>query len=297
MKHLLAGAVAVSLLAGCSDGNPFVEGEDPGDGSALPSDIPENILSDLGNFSYDPVAQTLTITGLTLEADPISASYRRRPALDRAGYEAYTAQESSLDRHATAYVREINATRAVVVVTGGQFGSYFGGAAYTRDGGYSPPTVTATTGLASYAGQYVGLFNGAGSSEDLIPVDPSVPAELRPSQAAEATGTVLLNADFGDNTVNGRITNRQLIDAPGIVLEDLDLAPATIEANGSFTGNVEQNNQTRGSFGGVFGGTDAGVVAGGLFAANHVSTLTDEEEFGIFVLVQCGQPGADPLCD
>lgn len=297
MKHLVAGAVMASLLAGCSDGNPFITDDSTDTGSTIPSDVPDAIVSDLGSFTYDPVAQTLTITGLTLEADPINASYNRRPALDRAGYEAYTAQESSLDRHATAYVKEVNGTRAVVVLTGPQFGSFFGGAAYTRDGGFNPPAVTATTGLASYAGQYVGLLNGSGSGEDLIPVDPSVPVGLRPGQAAEVTGTILVNADFGDNSVNGRVTDRVFVDAPATTMEDLDLDPTTIEANGSFTGTVAQNSQTRGTYGGVFGSTDAGVVAGALFAQNHISTVSDEQEYGIFVLVQCGQPGADPLCD
>ena len=88
-----------------------------------------------------------------------------------------------------------------------------------------------------------------------------------------------------------------MTDAPGIVLEDLDLEPTGIETNGTFSGNIEQENQTRGTYAGIFGGTDAGVVAGALFASNHVSTTLDEEEYGIFVLVQCGQPGADPLCD
>ena len=168
MKHLVAGAVMASLLVGCSDGNPFVDGDTTDPGATLPTDIPTTIVNDLGSFTYDPVAQTLTITGLTLEADPINASYSRRPALDRNGYEAYTTQESSLDRHATAYVKEISGTRAVVVLTGPQFGTYFGGAAYTRDGAFDPPAVTATTGLASYAGQYVGMLNASAWAPDGI---------------------------------------------------------------------------------------------------------------------------------
>lgn len=296
MKHLLTGAmVACLFLTGCGGENPFVD--DDTTGGDIPSDIPDAILNDLGSFTYDPVSQTLTITGLTLEADPITATYNRRPGLDRGGYEAYTSQESSLNRHATAYVRDVNGTRAVVVLTGPQFGTYFGGAAYSRTSSFDPPAVTATTGLASYAGQYVGLFNASGDGGDLLPVDPSVPVELLPTQAAEVTGTILVNADFGDNSVEGRITDRVLVDAPGIVLEDLDLAATAITGDGGFSGNVQQNNQTRGSYAGIFGGAQAGEVAGALFAQNHVSTVTDEEEFGIFVLVQCGQPGADPLCD
>ena len=296
MKHVWVGAVAVSLIAACSDGNPFVDSTtDPGTGTT--GTVPTTIQSDLGEFTYDPVSQTLTITGLTLEAEPLTATYNRRPGLDRVGYEAYTTQESPLDRHSTAYVKDINGTRAVVVVTGGQFGSYFGGATYTRSGAYDPPTTGPTTGLASYAGNYVGLLNGGGSSEDLLTPDPTVPASLLPSQAAEITGVILINADFGDNQVNGRITSRAIPDNGGITPEDIDLAPTAINDDGTFSGNVEQANQTRGNYGGIFGGTDAGAVAGGLFVSNHISQLTDEEEYGIFVLVQCGQPGADPLCD
>ena len=197
----------------------------------------------------------------------------------------------------TLYVRDINGTRAVLVLTGPQFGTYFGGAAYTRTGTFDPPTVTATTGLASYAGRYVGLLNGAGDNGDLLPPNPAVPADLRPAQAAEITGVILINADFGDNTLNGAITSRQIPDNLAIIPENIELAPTAIAADGTFTGNVVQSGNNRGTYGGIFGGANAGAVAGGLFVEDHISQLSDEEEFGIFVLVQCGQPGADPLCD
>ena len=302
MKQFLMGTALVSLLGACSGGNPFADGNAGGGGGGSTDPditIPTTIQNDLGTFTYDPVSQTLTITGLSLDAEPLTGTYQRNPSLDRGGYEAYSTQESSLDRFSQAFVKEIDGTRAAVVATGGQFGYYFGGASYGRDGNFIPPAVTPTTGTASYAGNYVGLTNIQTVDGEILPVTPGTPGLFRPGRASSVTGVILVNADFADNVVNGAISNRTFADAP-IAVDDLELAPTAINADGTFAGDVTQAQQGRGDYGGIFGGNGATAVAGALFVEDHISTITGlegEEEYGIFVLVQCGQPGDDALCD
>ncbi|MEC7256778.1 MAG: thymidylate synthase [Pseudomonadota bacterium] len=297
MKRFWLGLAATAAVSACSGGNPFTTETD----TEVPeSGIPEVIAGDLSGISYDPVAQTLTVRGISLDETPFEATYRRRPGMDRGGYEAYTAQDSSLDRHTTAYVRDINGTRAAVVVTGGQFEHYFGGAVYGRNGAFDPPPVepTANNGLVSYAGTYVGLLNGPGDGGDLLPVSPGTPASVLPVEAGEVTGRVLINADFTDNVVNGVVFDRVYVDTPSLVLNDLALKPTDIDpSTGTFSGEVTINLQNKGTYGGIFGGADSDAVAGALKATDHIDNVQNEEEFGIFVLPRCGTPGEDALCN
>ncbi|MEO9820677.1 MAG: hypothetical protein ABJF79_09945, partial [Paracoccaceae bacterium] len=72
--------------------------------------------------------------------------------------------------------------------------------------------------------------------------------------------------------------------------------------DGSFTGGTNRddvsggNSVPVGDYGGIIGGPDSNVVTGGLYAVEHfgsdtgtaLDTVTDEEEYGIFVLGRCG---------
>jgi hypothetical protein len=299
------------VVAACGGGNPWLEEDGGGDGETPAPTIPAELAGDLGGVTYDPVAQTLTVTGVALdpntnETTETATTYRRRPGLDRNGYEAYTAQSGSLDRHTTAYVREINGTQAAIVMTGGQFGHYFGGSTYSRSGTFSAPDFgplvagQENSGSVTYLGNYVGLLNGPGDGGDLKAVTPGTPVDIIPVQAAEVTGQVAINADFGqDMRVNGEIYNRVIVDNPGIVLENLELSPTALTTDGTFVGVVTQDSgsSTVGNYGGVFGGTDATEVAGTVFVQDHIQALDNEEEYGMFVLSQCGTANADPLCN
>lgn len=295
MKRFWLSAAAMAVLSACSGGNPFAEQTDTDDTT---STIPPELVRNLESVSYDPAAQTLTVTGIALDDTPLEAIYRRRPGLDTGNYEAYTVQDSSLDRHTTAYIREIDGARAAIVVTGVQFEHYFGGTVYTRNGAYSPPDITPTTGLVSYAGAYVGLLNGPGRETDLLPVTPGTPTSPRPVQAARVVGQTLINADFAQNIVNGLVYDRVAQMRSGDVnVEDMALAPTAIQADGSFTGDVTVELQDRGTYGGIFGGTGATSVAGTLFVEDHIGAFQNEEETGLFVLAQCGTPNEDPICN
>jgi len=290
-------------LAACSGGNPFQE-ETGGDGPGGSAEIPADLAQDLESFSYSPDDQTLTIRGVSLEDGAFEDVYRRRPGLDRGAYEAYTAQDGSLDRHSTAYVRDIRGTRAAAVSTGGQFTFFFSGGAYGNAGDYSAPAAPETPqdgGLVTYAGNYVGMLNRAGSGEDLLPVAPGTPGSFRPTQVVEVTGRVLINASFADGTINGTITEREVVDYNLLAsrgdVEDLDLGPGVIAEDGTFTGITSVGTQPRGTYGGIFGGQGATEVAGIVTAEEHIDALQREIEIGVFVLAQCGTPQADPVCD
>ncbi|MGJ8618602.1 MAG: thymidylate synthase [Sulfitobacter sp.] len=300
MTRLWMGLALGISLAGCGSGTaPFGGTTTSTGGGGTASAIPAVLAKDLESFTYNPTAGTLSIRGVSLDDGPFEDVYRRRPALDRGGYQAYTAQDGSLDRHSTAYVRDIRGTRAAIAVTGGQFTYFFAGGAYANTS-YTAPVAPGTPGdggLVSYAGNYVGLLNTAGSSEDLAPVAGGTPPSFVPTQAAEVTGQILINASFSDGTVNGTITTRQITDSPATVVADLDLAPTSIAADGTFFGDTTVGLQKRGEYGGIFGGNGATEVAGVVHAKNHIAGITDIEEYGVFVLAQCGTPQADPVCN
>jgi len=298
MKRFMLGVAALAVMSACSGGNPFVAGDGDGDGTTPPGvTIPEAVAGDMEAFVYDPASNTLTISGVTLDDTPFTAVYDRRPALDRPGYRAYSAQDGSLGRHTTAYVQEIDGVAGAVAMSGGQFGHHFGGASYGRDGDFDPPDTTVAGGLVHYAGNYIGMLNVAGDGGDLLPVDPGTPPEVRPRQATEVTGSIFITADFADMSVDGVVYDRLARDA-GLALEDLEIAPGEIAEDGSFSGDVTQDNgaSDRGDYGGIFGGRDASAVAGALFVEGHVTGVDNIEEHGLFVLGQCGTPGADPVC-
>lgn len=297
MKRFMLGVAALAVVSACSGGNPFLEDGGTGGGdSGTPSGIPEDLQGSLTSVTYTPPSGgnpgTLVVRGQEQDGTPFERVYNRRVALDRGGYEAYTAQETSLTRHNTAYVKDINGTRGTIVVSGGQFGYYFGGSTYSRSGGFTPPN----SGAVTYSGNYVGLMNYGGSGEDLLPVPGGTPPEVRPRQAAEVTGRAIINADFIDNNVNGLVIERNAADL-GQTFDDLELSPTSIASDGTFTDDVTIGNIGVGTYGGIFGGPNGSTVAGTLYVTDFEDAIDDEEEYGLFVLGQCGTPDADAsLC-
>ncbi|UWQ55131.1 thymidylate synthase [Leisingera caerulea] len=299
MRRFWLGIAAASALSACGGGNPFTTGtDDPDD---VTGTIPEELAGDVDSVSYDAANQTLTVTGVGLDDSPFSATYVRKPALDRVGYEAYTIQDNALTEHSTAYVRQTEGGYATVVMTGGQFGFFQGGTAYGRAGTYSAPdTSQSGTGIVSYAGTYVGLLNIDGDNGDLIDPSNGTDPSILPGQAAEVTGDVFINAGFTDNRVKGGVYNRQITDRPGTAVENLALNPTDINSDGSFVGDISSDGSSVGQYGGVFAGSNAAAVAGSLHATDHISALSGGtvpvEEYGVFVLGSCDGASPDPAC-
>lgn len=297
MKRLWIGlALGISLTA-CSGTPPFGTTTST-DGSGGAGEIPDALAGTLRGFTYDPANQTLSIDHVEADGNAVNGPYRRRANLDRGGYEAYTAQHAANGRHSTAYVRDIDGTRAAVVVTGGQYGHIYSGSAYSNTS-YSPRVVPDSSDLdrgnVYYTGRYVGLLNVPGSEEDLIlPSSGSVLSR----QAAEVTGDMQITGDFATSNVDGVIYNRNVVDYSTSV-QDVELEGTGIAADGTFFGTATQDNgnTTVGSYGGIFGGTGATAVAGVVELEDHIDGVDDIIERGAFVLSECVPPNSGPNCD
>ncbi len=293
MRRFWLSVAAATMVSACSGTNPWVDDDDGGTDPGPAPEIPTEQAGDLDSVTYDPVAQTLTVNGMTFDGGPPTTVYTRNAALDRNGYETYTAQNSSLDRHFTAYVKEMDGATASIVVAGGQFGYYFGGSTYSRNGAFSAPA----SGQVTYIGNYVGLTNGmrVPSTDLLVPPAGTDPLNT-PRQSAEVTGRVTLTANFNSAAVEGSVTDRVLVES-GIGIDNLRLENGVIAENGTFDGGVTQGPSTQvGTYGGIFSGTEATSVAGTLFVKDHITGATNPEEYGMFVLAQCGTANADPAC-
>lgn len=235
----------------------------------------------------------MEVTIYALDGDTVSAVYARNATYDTPGYQAYTLQDDPLDRFFTALAATSSdgSSQAVVVMDGGQFNRFFGGASYAQIGEYTAPE----SGLASYAGNYVGLLN-ISTRDGTLPS--GADADLLPQRSGRVTGDIFLNVDFADLALNGAITNRVDVDGIGVTLDTVVLVDANLAADGSFAGKAEDRELSGiGSFAGVLGGTDGASMSGGLHLDGDFIPDADlEQEFGIFVLQQCGTAGDAAIC-
>lgn len=295
MNKLLGMVAVAALLAACADEvaeDPIDLGGTPVDPADPTMETPQGLTSgDIDAAAFNATAQTMVVS-ITLDGDVVDQPYVRNATYDAAGYQAYTLQDDPLDRHFTAFgaTSSDGATTAVLAMDGGQFNRYFGGAIFGTSG-YTAPA----GGLASYAGQYVGLTNISTRDGTLAS---GAPVDLLPERAIRTTGSVFINADFADGQVNGAIYNRVALDGGTFATPTLVLIPTAIGADGTFGGTVEGNDLTAlGSYSGLFGGTNATAVAGGVYITDFDDVIDGEEERGIFVLNQCGTAGASVICD
>ncbi|QCO57003.1 thymidylate synthase (plasmid) [Pseudorhodobacter turbinis] len=340
--NILASCTLALGLMGCSGNslnNPLIfpeeitpgEPTDEGDGTAItassPVVVPDDLAFNLANAKIirgtggDP--DTLLVNISALDATPIEATWQRRPALDIPGYQAFAVQEDALDRLfiGLAATSADGSASAVLAGDGGQFGSYFSGTKYDREGAYTPPDATAEgpgRGQVSYTGKYAGLLNGGGAGDDLLPIPagrPAAPSEA-PTQATQITGDVFVNANFADDVVNGIVKNRNAIDlditsdvgsanhndGTGVRMEDLNMVPTAILANGTFGADLERGpiKKVVGTYGGAFGGTDASSIAGGVHVTDVYNgageKIENALERGVFVLDQCGVTASGGDC-
>ncbi|MDU9004797.1 transferrin-binding protein-like solute binding protein [Sedimentitalea todarodis] len=288
MKRFVFGVALATALSACSGGNPFLE--DDGGGGTDPVDptspIPEAVSSDLDAAAYtpDPTNPRLVVTGVAFNGTPLPVEYVREASLDSPGgeYQAFERQPDALNTHTTAYARSVTGAQGVLVVSGGLDGFYNGGATYSANGFAVPAPNTANADVR-YDGEYVGLMNLPDNGDALLPVPPGTDPAVVPRQAARVFGDARIDADFSAMRVKGQIYNRTYA-AQGTALETLQIAPAEIQADGSFAGDVTQDQQPTGDYGGAFGGPNANSVAGALFASDHVAGVSGVEEFGLFVL-------------
>ena len=297
---------ALLLLAACG-GNPLPnadsgDGDGDGDGDTGTITVPESVAVNVKGAKYDPDSDTLQLTIALDSSNPVLATYERAENLDVKGYKAYKMQEDPLDRMFVALAAESadGKTRAVTVADGGQFTEYYGGGHFERDGGFDAPSASETkdgTGLVTYAGRYAGVQNiqEPGNPDVLEPL-PGTDPDLLPGQPRRVQGQIVLNADFVDNQVNGAIVDRSVVG--GAALETVYLSGTAITENGTFEGATTHDttnddvNQISGTYAGVFGGDNSASVAGLVHLTSFNDDIELEQEHGVFVLTQCGQPGA-----
>lgn len=304
-RTVFAGICLLALVA-CGSGTDqsvTTDPTDPTDPDAGPNGLPSVLNENLHGATYNAAAGTLTLNMVTLDAGPVITTYNRNVGLDVGPYQAYTYQDDPLDRHFTALVAQSvdagGTVRAGVVADGGQFNRYFPGAFYERDGGFTPPADV--TGLVSYAGVYSGVTNVSAPGADLLPVPASVDPSRHPGQSSRTQGHIFLDVNFSDNSVNGNIINRTLVDY-ALTLPNVILVRSEIDDNGEFLGTTEYGDlTTNGNYGGIFGGPNASAVGGivsldSFDGPDDIYDMETEEERGVFVLVQCGLPGDDPIC-
>jgi len=331
MSRLITAIALSTVLAGCDSSNPFeggdviVDGDTPiiDDGEVVSSNGIPAALSGTGGsvnleaVAFDPDANTLSVDINSLDSEtgegdiPLTEYAFNQNLTDLApGYQVFSFQDDAADRMFVALVAqsEDGSVLGAVVMDGGQFGRFFGGGFYATDGNYTPGVAANDTGLVSYAGTYAGLTNLNANGDELLPLPGGTlnPAGT-PDQPAQITGDVFINADFGDNAINGGVFNREFVNLDadveaqigGTELEDINLIVTGIEEDGTFFGTVENTAlEGIGSYGGTFGGTEAAGVAGVVaLDGDFIPGIDEEAEFGVFVLDQCGQPGDAAVCD
>lgn len=319
MKQFLYPLLVAGIVGACSGttgkDNPFQpdpeEETDTVDTPTEQAGIETTLARNVSQISR-PGGDSITVQVASLDGTPLANTFVRNPALDTAGYLAYTTQEDALDRMFVALAAQSmdGSVHAGTVIDGGQFNIYHGGGYYERDGDFDPPDIGdgPGEGQVSYAGTYAGLTNvNTSEGANLIDIPAGIdPADLPdlPGEPYRVRGTIFLNANFADNAVNGEIYNRVLISpvdgSAEMRLDDLALIVTEIDANGEFFGNVEIDGNIGvdiGDYGGIFGGEDAQSVAGIVSISNFSDDLENEDEVGVFVLTQCGMPGDADVCD
>ncbi|WP_420568135.1 thymidylate synthase [Thalassovita sp.] len=303
MYRVAVPALCLSFLAACTDGT----GGGIGPGGSL-THVPTNLSSALSAVSYNADSETITLRLSGIDGGPQDLNYRRRAALDVGPYQAYTYQDDPLDRHFTVLAAESHdgSVQAGVTADGGLGNEYFRGGFYVREGNFDAPP--AASGQVEYGGSYAGITNlntnPSDPGYDLLPVPAGTDPAIQPGQGARVAGRILINANFTEGLTSGIVFDRAFVDNPSITLPDLALLTTGVENDGSFFGDIEFDGTVGtdiGDYGGMFAGVDASSVGGVLFLIDVDNTIygwEGDQEVGVFVLTQCGQPGEDvALCD
>ncbi len=216
-------------------------------------------------FDYNSANDTIIIEDIPFDDDVYSGVYARTPALDRGAYQAYTST-NGFDTYVAYYDTSSTGTVSVGVVNSNEYADHgYSGAMFQRTGTTNLPS---TTQKAYYNGNYIGLRTSAvAGAMDTI------------------TGTALMEADFSDSTMRGRITNRVMTtsETGAAVGGDIVIRNTAIDrTNGSFAGTVVQG-VNEGTHQGVFGGTDATEMAGSLVLIDGPAKT---REVGVYIAEQ-----------
>jgi hypothetical protein len=305
MKPHYAFFGAAMLLAACggtSDidigggggggGNPVPENPtiDPGDlpvdgtetcGAFVCSGDVTNITFSAGALAGDPSDDSLILTGLPFDDDPLGAEFTYLTTVTGGNgidYDIYENQETTpipgFNRYLAIYKQTSGGeiTVGVAAIEGYQeFG--YSGAWYDVD---DVTTSIPTLGLVGYTGDYAGTLTLDGSGALFL-----------------TDGTLRMEVDFTDSYLKGFIEDRDVYSVDGAgTLTNLARGPGTdrptlvlndtIITDGSFEGTVNSYNDDgsvleTGTYQGFFGGSDASVVGGLVRAIGDFDIDGDED--------------------
>jgi hypothetical protein len=252
--------------------------------------VPASVAVNLQSADYDGGDPTISVQLESQDGASLNQTYTRNAAFDVPGYDAYTTQATTSNRFAVALVHESGDVKAVQVVDGGQFSTYFAGGNFARSGGFSNPGPLLGVD-ANYSGEYAGLLNSG------IPAPGGPGGTLNPRIADRVTGRVLITADFTDMSVSGGVDQRTVV-RTGAALPDIALRPAEITATGTFEGTVERletNWVAAGDYAGIFGTQGRHVASLLVFNPTNEPALM---EHGLIVLPNCSiaPPGSGTAC-
>jgi len=300
MKLYYAFLGATLLLAACggsgdsdigSGGGDTGETPTPGGEVVDPGDLPvegtetcgafvcsgdvTNITFDAGALVGDPSDDSLILTGLPFDDDPLGAEFTYLTTIDRVNvdYDIYENLDASPISGFNRYLAIFKSTSGgeitvgVAAVEGYQAFGYSGAWYDVDDVTASIPAI----GLVGYTGDYAGTLTLDGSGNLYL-----------------TDGVVAMEVDFTDSYLKGFITDRDVFTvSAGGVLADVGDRPTlvlndTIISDGSFEGTVNSYETDgtvleSGTYQGFFGGTDASVV-GGLVQAIGEYDLSGAEE-------------------
>lgn len=221
------------------------------------------------------------------DAAALNATYVRNTAFDRAGYQAYTYQETTSNRYVVALVKAAGSAKAAMVLEAGQFADSSAGGTYARADVFSLPA----TGLGekfNYSGSYAGMITPG------IPAPGGPGGGLNPSQPYFTEGRALITADFTEMEISGGVDQRVITNppsGPNPNLPNISLKGNKITSDGTFAGDVFQGSEKVGDYAGLFAGIDARDVAT-LLVFKPSGDIT---EHGLIVLSNCAAVGG-PAC-
>lgn len=292
MKTIAYVAAAVAVLSACEGTG---EGSSPDEPIATPT-VGQVFEGNITAAEFDPSTageEELRVQIVFAGQDALQEFTRIDDSV--LGYVRFEQQEDVLSPAYTAFAKESEdgSVQAVVVGDGGQFLRFSGGTSAVQNTYVAP-----TGGQTRYEGGYVGLLNGGPDAGGA----PDGSGSAVPRLSTTVTGHALINADFNNGRIEGRINDREYFDgASVVVLPEITLIEGEIMANGAFGGSIEQRNDAGaptgvGSYSGLFGGDRASAVAGMVtLDGDFIEDVENEFEYGIFVLDRC-ETGT-PACE
>ncbi|MGH1579234.1 hypothetical protein [Planktotalea sp.] len=215
----------------------------------------------ISRAEFDAASGVFTVTGAGL-----NAQMKRFPVAD---HKSFLAMRDGVGLH-NAYHAKGSGTQ-LVIYSGGLAGSVVNLAGFTRTGTSEMPL----TGSARYTGEYAGF-----------------------TTTRRINGSARIDVSFDDNTVSGRITNREFRQRPDNVLDsanslsDLSLEETKLNRDGSFKGvtgggkiinGQEVWDPAIGRFVGLIGGAEGNEVVGSVAVSHRSPSGADFDEVGGFL--------------